>query len=238
MLHGGGGGGAAKRAGAVAFAVPDTPVEGEPRTASEVVSDVLLYHNPPLTYLVAAAGVLALAAAWFALRGAHGLTVLTGRGRGPGGELSWQGCWGPQGAAQRCAPHKLGVSLLRRPTDCSRSCPRLRPPSRVGLPACAPTAFPCTPDAATCYVLLADLALNFLRSLISKQWQEAAGWAGSDAAAAVAQRAADGVAALARLHDAYLLCRNPVVALKTGATLWALAVLGSYLRWGPAACPG
>lgn len=91
---------------------------------------------------------------------------------------------------------------------------------------------PCATTAATCYVLLADLALNFLRSLVSKQWQEAAGWAASAAAAAVAQRAADGIAALARLHDAYLLCRDPVVALKTGATLWALAVLGSFLRWG------
>ena len=82
-----------------------------------------------------------------------------------------------------------------------------------------------------CYLLLADLALNFLRSLISKQWQEAGGWAGSSWAAAVAQRAADGVAAAARVHDSYLLCRDPVVALKTGATLWALAVLGSFLRW-------
>lgn len=91
------------------------------------------------------------------------------------------------------------------------------------------------PNAATCYVLLADLALNFLRSLISKQWQEAAGWAGSATAAALAQRAADGVAVLARLHDSYLLCRDPMVALKTGAALWGLAVLGSHLRWARAA---
>lgn len=78
MLHGGGGGGAGKRAGTVAFAVPDTPLESEPRSASQVVSDVLLYQNPSLTYVTAAAGVLVLAAAWFALRGAHGLTLLTG----------------------------------------------------------------------------------------------------------------------------------------------------------------
>lgn len=140
--------------------------------------------------------------------------------------------------------------------------------------------------AALCYALLADLALNFLRSLISKQvwlgtwvarrwpdscavprqaaplldacagtplsptwkpspfttcviphcprpqWQEAGGWAGSSWAAATAQRASDGVAALARLHDSYLLCRDPVVSLKLAAGLWGLAVLGSYLRWG------
>ena len=62
------------------------------------------------------------------------------------------------------------------------------------------------------------------------QWQEAGGWAGSDWAAAAAQRASDGVAALARLHDSYLLCRDPVLSLKLAAGLWGLSVLGSYLR--------
>lgn len=89
---------------------------------------------------------------------------------------------------------------------------------------------------AVCYALLADLALNFLRSLISKQWQEAGGWAGSDWAAAAAQRASDGVAALAHLHDSYLLCRDPVLSLKLAAGLWGLSVLGSYLSiWSLAA---
>ena len=50
-----------------------------------------------------------------------------------------------------------------------------------------------------CYALLADLGLNFFRSLISKSWQEAGGWDGSAWAAAAADRAAAGVAALARL---------------------------------------
>lgn len=94
MLHGGGGGGAAKRAGGVAFAVPDTPVDCEARSAGQVASDVLLYRNPPLTYLVAAAGVVALAAMWFALRGAHGLTLLTGgmAGGAPRAALEIVGC--------------------------------------------------------------------------------------------------------------------------------------------------
>lgn len=155
------GAGGAKRAGGVAFAgIPETPdAEPSSRSAGQVVEDVLLYHNPPLTYLAAAMGLLLLTGTWFALRGAHGLTLLT----------------------------------------------------------------------AICYLLLADLALNFLRSLISKQWQEAGGWSGSAAAAAAAQRAADAAAGIARLHDSYLLCRDPVVALKTAGTLWALAVLGSYL---------
>jgi hypothetical protein len=80
-------------------------------------------------------------------------------------------------------------------------------------------------------VLLADIALNFLRSLISKQWQEAGSWAGSAWAAALAERAAAGIASLARLHDSYLLCKDPVVALKVAGGLWGLAILGQYLRW-------
>ena len=64
------------------------------------------------------------------------------------------------------------------------------------------------------------------------QWQEAGGWAGSDWAAAAAQRASDGVAALAHLHDSYLLCRDPVLSLKLAAGLWGLSVLGFYLRCG------
>ncbi len=69
--------------------------------------------------------------------------------------------------------------------------------------------------------------LHHLRLL---QWQEAGGWANSSWAAAAAQRASDGVAALARLHDSYLLCRDPVLSLKLAAGLWGLSVLGSYLR--------
>lgn len=70
---GGGGGG-------VTFAgVPETPAATRP--GGELVRDILLYSNPPLTYVAAAAGVLALALAWFVLRGAHGLTLLSGATR-------------------------------------------------------------------------------------------------------------------------------------------------------------
>lgn len=40
------------------------------------------------------------------------------------------------------------------------------------------------------------------------------------------------MAALARMHDSYLLCRDPVLSLKLAAGLWGLSVLGSYLRCG------
>ncbi len=71
------GGAAAKRSG-VSFAdVPETPAAG-PASTSQLVSDILLHRNPPLTCLAAGAGALLLAAAWVLLHGAHGLTLLTG----------------------------------------------------------------------------------------------------------------------------------------------------------------
>lgn len=95
--------------------------------------------------------------------------------------------------------------------------------SRLAPPACLIIA-------ALAYLLLADLALNLFRSLVSKHWYESAGWADSDWAEAAAQRAAASVAALARLHDRYLMCRDPTVALKVAARLWAVATLGHFLR--------
>jgi hypothetical protein len=68
---------AAKRTGGVAFVgVPDTPSPGP--TAAQLATDILLYTNPALTYAVAAGGALVLGMAWFAMRGAHGLTLLSG----------------------------------------------------------------------------------------------------------------------------------------------------------------
>lgn len=68
--------GGAKRAGVAFVGVPETPAPE--RTGSQLAADLLLYTNPPLTYAAAAVGAAALAGAWFALRGAHGLTLLTG----------------------------------------------------------------------------------------------------------------------------------------------------------------
>lgn len=107
---------------------------------------------------------------------------------------------------------------------------RARPPANAAAALPPILLPPSAPAAVLSYALLADLAVNFLRSLVSKSWQESGGWAGSAAAAALAERAAEGVAALARLHDSYLLCRDPVVTLKVAAGLWALSILGAYMR--------
>lgn len=76
--------GGAKRSGVSFAGVPETPL-ADARPASELASDILLYKNPVLSYLAAGAGALALGAAWFALRGAHGLTLLTGGCAAPAG---------------------------------------------------------------------------------------------------------------------------------------------------------
>ena len=73
-------GGGAKRAGVSFAGLPETPAPGAggEGASTQLVEDILLYRNPPLTYVAAGAGVTALGVAWFALRGAHGLTFLTG----------------------------------------------------------------------------------------------------------------------------------------------------------------
>lgn len=86
------GGAAARRAGGVAFAgVPETPDAGAAQSAAELATDILLYRNPPLTYVVGGLGAVLLAAAVFAAHGAHGLTLLTGAVRGRGGARP--ACW-------------------------------------------------------------------------------------------------------------------------------------------------
>ena len=232
--------GAKRGAGAgVAFVgVPDSPAPAS-RSGGQVVADVLLYTNPPLTYVVAGAGVVLLAAVFYCLRGAHNLTFLTGEAAAAAAAAARSGCQQLSGAAALLVPLLLperralyflsdsaNAASLRPGRPCHRaSPPRTTAPHQWSPPPSSPA------PAVLSYVLLADIALNFLRSLISKQWLEAGSWAGSAWAAALAERAAAGIAALARLHDSFLLCKDPVVTLKVAGGLWGLAILGQYLRW-------
>lgn len=82
--------GAKRHGGGVAFAVPETPeATPGPRSAGQLASEVLLYRNPALTYAAALVGAVMLGATWFALRGAHGLTLLTGACTGGGAAAAW-----------------------------------------------------------------------------------------------------------------------------------------------------
>eukprot|EP00887_Chlorella_sp_A99_P008128 scaffold12.g8128.t1 len=82
---------------------------------------------------------------------------------------------------------------------------------------------------AVCYALLAHLALNFFRGLVSREWQANARWGGSAFARRLADRAVDAVGALAAAHDAALAAEDPAVALRVAGALWATAVLGRWL---------
>jgi hypothetical protein len=85
------------------------------------------------------------------------------------------------------------------------------------------------PPAALCYGLLADLGLHFFLSLISQNWNNAAGWGDSRAVAAIAKAATWTIDELAVLHDRFLASSDPTTTLKAGATLWACAILGRHL---------
>ena len=82
---------------------------------------------------------------------------------------------------------------------------------------------------ALCHLLLANLGLNFVRSLVSPQWVQ--NWKNSTAIAALSDRALVFITTVASLHDRYLTARNPVVAVKAGMALWALSFAGRYLSF-------
>ena len=77
---------AARRPGVSFAATPaDADAPGGGTATGQVLTDILLYTNPPLTYLAAGTGLAVLGGTHYALRGAHGLTLLTGARRGGGG---------------------------------------------------------------------------------------------------------------------------------------------------------
>lgn len=67
-----------------AASVDSTPTQvgaGAATTADDRLRDVLLYANPPVTYLVIILGTIVLGLGHFILSGVHNVTLLTG---GPG----------------------------------------------------------------------------------------------------------------------------------------------------------
>lgn len=82
-----------------------------------------------------------------------------------------------------------------------------------------------------CYVLLAELALNFGRSLVSAA-PDAANWRSGALAHAVVAGVTRAVDAAASLHDRFLTARDPSLTLKVAAGLWALSQLGrAFSAW-------
>lgn len=78
-------------------------------------------------------------------------------------------------------------------------------------------------------MLLAKLALNFFRGLVSRDWAASSKWAGSALARAAAAHAVAAVDGLAAVHDALLASDSPTTLLRVAGVLWTLAVLGRWL---------
>lgn len=64
------------------------------------------------------------------------------------------------------------------------------------------------------YAALAEVALNFVRSIFSAAWLEEAAWQRSYAIRALAASAHAGVLRLAALHDAFIAAEDPRLTLK------------------------
>lgn len=80
---------------------------------------------------------------------------------------------------------------------------------------------------AASYTLLALLGTNFLRRLISRAWTGEIRH--SALVSNLSLLASAAVAQVAEVYDAYLTCRDPVVALRVACALWGLALVGRWL---------
>lgn len=220
------------KAGAVRFApVPeDTPAEADQpgRTHQEIVQDVLLFVNPAVSGLVLLAGTGFIAAVHYLLS-ASPLTFLSGQQHQAVAAISARVA--PAAAAGGSSRCNSVFALVPQagPTAQPALLHSRHPASCPPAPLCPATA------AAASYLLLLDLAYNFVRSLVSRRAASAeggaGGWVDSATARAVQERLVQAVDVACRAHDTFLSARSPVLSLKVAAALWALAMAGSYLRW-------
>ena len=68
--------------------------------------------------------------------------------------------------------------------------------------------------AALAYVVLFSIGINFVRSVVSVQWQTRCAWVNSPTVKSVASQSEGAVMKIAALHDRYLSARDPVLTLK------------------------
>jgi len=90
-------------------------------------------------------------------------------------------------------------------------------------------AFKTTFASAVCYLLLADLSMNFIRYMLSDTWFENNLWANSAWAQRLTEQCTHGIARATSMHDSYLSTRDPFVTLKVAAGLWAMAWLSATM---------
>ena len=98
-----------------------------------------------------------------------------------------------------------------------------------------PTAVMSTSQSFICfagiaYVILFSISVNFIRSVVSVQWQTRCAWVNSPSVKSIALQAEGFVMQIAALHDRYLSARDPILTLKVTLLLWGLVYLGYTLR--------
>lgn len=80
--------------------------------------------------------------------------------------------------------------------------------------------------SALCYFLMLDLAINFMRTVFSSKPSSSGAWTGSTLVESASFYALKCINYIAAVHDQFLTAQDPAVALKVGASLWALALIG------------
>lgn len=144
-----------------------------PQQHWQQIMGVLQWRNPAVSALLFLIGTFLALAGEFVLRGDHSVTPLKGvpqTDHSPCPALSVLGA--------TVAEYQLTTEgMVRSPTRVSAQW-RLRPCSNSS--ASHLIEQPMLWGAAVSVLCLADLALNFLRSMVSSSWQERAAWATSD----------------------------------------------------------
>lgn len=87
--------------------------------------------------------------------------------------------------------------------------------------------------SAVCYLALAELAINFFRSLLSSTPATSGTWTNSRLVSSAISTSIKCIDSVASLHDEYLACRDPMVSVKVGGALWGVAIIGHVFSiWG------
>jgi hypothetical protein len=76
---------------------------------------------------------------------------------------------------------------------------------------------------------MGELAMNFVRGMVSEAWTQQANWYGNAMFNKITAAAVNTVAAVSLWHDQFLNSRDPVVGLRAALALWIVSILGRYL---------
>lgn len=79
------------------------------------------------------------------------------------------------------------------------------------------------------YVLLLNLALNFLRSVLFAEWRKGAVWVDSGLMSFATSRATAAITGLSAVHDRWLAAADPRTTVQVALILWFVSWIGRFL---------